>query len=336
MIGETEPIDDYFSTRTRIYILGFGSIVLIVICGLVVFGATVSRRIVEMRRIVDAIIDGDLQQRVPVTGTRDSFDQQAEAFNRMLDRINQLMGELRNVTNTISHELRTPLARLRNQLALIEWRDDAAPVVQAVSEAKAQADDLLAMFTAILRIAEVESGARRKGFERLDLGAVVREVHGLLEGVAQETGHQLSLGNCAEAWLTGDRLLLTQMVINLVENGLRHTPPGSTIDIALVEQPGAVRLTVADDGPGIPAEDRAQVMRRFGRLERSLRSEGHGLGLPLVASIVRLHGGLLHLADAGPGLSVAISFPLTGPLAEPLPEKEKGAGLSTRAPIPLK
>ncbi len=129
------------------------------------------------------------------------------------------------------------------------------------------------------------------------------------------------------------------MVINLVENGLRHAPPGSTIDIALVERPGEVVLTIADDGPGIPAEDREQVMRRFGRLERSLRSEGHGLGLPLVASIVRLHGGLLDLADAGPGLRVTISFPLSRshaePQPEPLAEKEKGANLSTRAPIPF-
>ncbi|MBO9669200.1 MAG: HAMP domain-containing histidine kinase [Sphingobium sp.] len=309
VIGETEPIDNYFSARKKAYILGFGLIVLIVMTGLVVFGATVSRRIGDTRRIVDAIIDGDLRQRIPVTGTRDGFDQQAEAFNRMLDRIVQLMAEIRNVTNDISHELRTPLARLRNQLALIQWRDEAEPVRQPLSDAIAQADDLLVMFAAILRIAEIESGARRAAFEQLSLGAVVREVHELLDGVAGETHHHLKLGSCPDAMLTGDRLLLTQMVINLVENGMRHTPEGSTVQIDVVEDLAVIRLIVADNGPGIPAEDRAQVMRRFGRLERSRRGEGHGLGLPLVDAIARLHGGSLQLADAGPGLSATITLP---------------------------
>lgn len=306
VIGETEPIDDYLSARKKSYILGYGSIMLVVVAGLIMFGKTVSGRILETRRIVDAIIDGDLRQRVPVAGTHDTFDQQAEAFNRMLDRITQLMAEIRNVTNDISHELRTPLARLRNQLALIQWREDAEPVRQPLGEAIAQADDLLAMFTAILRIAEVEGGARRAGFERLSLGEIAREVHELLEGIADESGHRLRLGCCDEAMLTGDRMLLTQMVVNLVENSIRHTPEGSTIELSVTEGPDEIRLTVVDDGPGIPDEDRAKVLRRFGRLDRSRRGEGHGLGLPLIDAIARLHGGSLQLADAGPGLAATV------------------------------
>lgn len=310
VIGETEPFDDYFATRKKIYILGFGLIIAIVLGGLAVFGATISRRIVETRRIVDAIIDGDLQQRVPVNGTRDGFDQQAAAFNRMLDRITQLMAEIRNVTNDISHELRTPLARLRNQLALLIWQDEAEPIRQPLSEALDQTDDLLAMSAAILRISEVESGARRSGFETLNLGEVVREVHDLLEGVAIETGHVLRLGPCADIMLTGDRILLAQMTMNLAENGLRHTPGGSTIDISVRMEEGFASLTVIDNGPGIAEERRAQVMRRFGRLEHSQPREGHGLGLPLVDAIARLHGGSLQLDNAGPGLAATIILPL--------------------------
>lgn len=309
VIAETEPIDDYFATRQRFYIIGFGSIVVVVLAGLLLFRRLIGDRIVEMRRTVDSIVEGDLRQRVPVNGDGGEFDQQALAFNRMLDRICDLMAEIRNVSNNISHELRTPLARLRNELTLLEERDEAAPIRPELGLAIEQADDLLAMFGALLRIAEIESGSRRGAFARVDLAGLAAEVAELLHPVAAEKSQLLTLGQCDPAPIEGDRQLLTQLLVNLAENSLHHTPGGTFVRLSVVRRADAVMLVVEDDGPGIPADQREIVMRRFARLETGAGKSGHGLGLPLAAAIARLHRGTLALEDAGPGLRVVVTFP---------------------------
>lgn len=309
VIAETEPIDNYNKTRVRLYVTGFGAIIIVVLAGLLLFRRLIGQRIIEMMRTADAIVDGDMQQRVPTLGDDGEFDQQAKSFNRMLDRIGELMGQIRNVSNDISHELRTPLARLRNQLALLEQGESAGPVREELSDAIAQADDLLAMFNAMLRISEIESGSRRRAFAPLSLGDLVTEVTELMEPIAAEAGHELRVGRCDPAHCVGDRQLLTQMLMNLIENGLRHTPAGSRIDLAVEESEVDIRLIVSDNGPGIPAEQRALVMRRFGRLDKSRSTAGHGLGLPLIQAIVRLHHGTMVLEDAAPGLRIILSFP---------------------------
>jgi signal transduction histidine kinase len=308
VFAETEPIDNYFAVRQRLYLIGFGSIIVVVLFGLLLFRRLIGRRIMEMRLTVDSIIEGDLRQRVPLNHDGGEFDQQAIGFNRMLDRINELMAEIRNASNSISHELRTPLARLRNELAILQAREDAGPLRGELEQATRQADDLLGMFSALLRIAEVESGERRAGFAPLDIAMLVREIVDLLSPVAAEQGQSLSIGDSPSAIIEGDRQLLSQMLVNLVENSLRHTPSGTAVTIALRKLPNAVEIVVEDTGPGISAEQRPIVMRRFGRLDRS-SERGHGLGLPLVGAIVRLHRGVLTLEDAHPGLRVVLHFP---------------------------
>lgn len=311
VFAETEPIDNYFAMRRRIYMAGFGAIVLVVLTGLLLFRLLVARRIDEMRTTAVAIIEGDLSQRVPVTGDGGEFDQQAATFNRMLDRINQLMGEIRNVSNDISHEMRTPLARLRNELALIEGSPEAAPVRGRVAMARAQADDLLGMFGAMLRIAEIENGSRRAGFAPLDLAQLVDEIVEMVRPVAEERGQQMVVERSDTARLEGDRQLLSQLVLNLLENAVRHTPAGTRVRLSVASGQGAVTLVVTDGGPGIPAAQRALVMRRFGRLDRTQgKVGGHGLGLPLADAIARLHHGTLMLEDAGPGLRVVVTLPV--------------------------
>ena len=309
VIAETEPIDNYNSARVRLYLIGFGAIIIVVLGGLLLFRRLIGQRIIEMMRTADAIVDGDMQQRVSTIGDDGEFDQQAKSFNRMLDRIGELMSQIRNVSNDISHELRTPLARLRNQLALLEQREAAGPVREELSDAIAQADDLLAMFSAMLRISEIESGSRRRAFAALSLGDLVHEVAELMEPIAAEAGRALQVGRCDPAPGVGDRQLLTQMLMNLIENGLRHTPVGSRIDLSVEEHEASIRLIISDNGPGIPAEQRALVMRRFGRLDKSRSTAGHGLGLPLIQAIVRLHHGTMALDDAMPGLRITLSFP---------------------------
>lgn len=309
VIGETEPVDHYRTARLYIFAIGFGSIILIVVGATVVFTRIVCQRIVEMRQTVDAIIDGDLTQRVPVDGSGSEFDRQAVAFNRMLARICDLMDEIRNVSNGLAHELRTPLARLRGELSLIAADAPDSPLRPRIEAAMAQADALLAMFAALLRISEIESGSRRRDFQPLDLAEVVGECIEALEPVAQEAGQVLELGATTPIRLRGDRQLLVNLVLNLIENAIRHTSAGTVIRVTLARQGASACLTVADNGPGIAPEDRERALRRFGRLD-SAASEGTGLGLALAQSIARLHGGTLALGDAAPGLSVMVTLPL--------------------------
>ncbi len=308
-IAETEPIDEYNMMRTRIYLLGFGAIIVLVVSALALFVRTVRRRITAVNATAAAIIDGDMRRRVAVGGTRSEFDDQARIFNRMLDRIGMLMAEISNISNDIAHDLRTPLARLHNQLTRIERHAETSALREEAAEARNQADELLEMFAAVLRIAEVEGGDRRAAFERLDLGALAAETGAMLVPVAQDSGHELIVDACEGVVVAGDRQLLNQAIINLIVNALRHTPSGSTIRLSVVTRDDSVILSVADNGPGIAPDQRDRALRRFGRIDKSRARAGHGLGLPLVDAIARLHRGTLELGDAAPGLVVTMAIP---------------------------
>jgi signal transduction histidine kinase len=313
VVAETEPFDSFRVMRSRIYLIGFGAIVVIVLGGVLAFSRLVSGRIADQRRTVDAIIAGDVRHRVPLGGSGDEFDRQAAAFNRMLDRITELMEGLRSVSNDIAHDLRTPLARLRGQLARIA--EDAGDPVQAerAEAALAQCDALLGMFAALLRIAEIEAGHRQAGFAPLDLAALVEETATMMIPVAEDTGQHLTLAvNLYPTGFVGDRQLLIQALVNLIGNAIKYGAPGGMIRVALDGSPeGGATLSVTDNGPGIAPEDHARALRRFGRLDSARGAAGHGLGLPLVAAIARLHRGRLVLGDAAPGLIAALVLPLS-------------------------
>jgi signal transduction histidine kinase len=310
LVAESEPIDNHDSQRVRILLLGFGGILVLVIAGTLVLSLVIRRNIEAVRRAAEAIVEGDMRARVPIAGSGTAFGQQAQAFNRMLDRIEGLMASLSQVSNDIAHDLRTPLARLHGQLASLAAEPAAEPLQARIEEAVAQSDEMLAMFAAILRIAEVEGGDRRAMFAPLDLAELAADTAGALEGMAEETGHILRLGPWQRTPIEGDQRLLTQLVVNLVENAVSHTPAGTAITVSAARQGGAAVLTVADTGPGIPAGQQALAMRRFGRLERSRGTPGHGLGLPLAHAIAVLHRGEVTLADGAPGLVVRVTLPI--------------------------
>ncbi|SFO16956.1 Signal transduction histidine kinase [Sphingomonas sp. OK281] len=309
-IAETEPFDDYNAARARIYLIGFGSIVLIVVGGMIFFVVTIGRRIGETRRTVDAIIDGDMARRVPIDRSGGEFAQQAMAFNRMLDRISDLMASISNVSNDIAHDLRTPLARLRSQLALTLRRAETDAQRAGLETAIAMSDDLLEMFAAMLRIAEVEGGDRRAAFAALDLAALADEIATMMQPVVADSGRTLVLDTAAPAGIVGDRQLLGQMLVNLIENAVRHTPVGTQMTIEVGATAAMAILVVTDTGPGIPADQRKLALRRFGRLDASRHDGGQGLGLALVEAITRLHRGTILLEDAAPGLRVVVTLPI--------------------------
>jgi signal transduction histidine kinase len=310
LAAESEPVENHDAHRLLILTIGFGGIVLLVIAGTIVLGVSIRRNIEKVRTAAESIVDGDMQARVPVEGAGTAFGAQATAFNHMLDRIGELMTSLSDISNDVAHDMRTPLARLHGHLRRIAADPAAAPVKGSVDDAVAQSEDLLAMFAAILRITEIEGGERRAMFARIDLSALARDVCESLDAMVEDGGRSLKLGALPPLSIDGDVRLLTQLLVNLVENAVNHTPPGTVIHLSLRQVANEAVLTIADNGPGIAAEDRAVALRRFGRIDKSRARPGHGLGLPLVLAIARLHRGGIELEDAAPGLAVRVHLPL--------------------------
>lgn len=272
------------------------------------------RRIEAINRTTHRIMAGDLSGRVPRGGGGDEIDRLAGNLNAMLDQIERLMTGMRQVTESVAHDLRTPLSRLRArvELALIRETDDPEVYRAVLQDTILEADRLLATFTALLSIAEAESGANRKALEPVRLAEVVRLAADLYEPVAEEKGLTLTIDIRAEPTVRGNEQLLAQAVSNLLDNAIKYTPEGGRIALSLEGGgPGqAARITVADNGPGIPPDMREKVLERFVRLDTARASPGNGLGLSLVDAVARLHGASLRLEDNEPGLRVGILFPL--------------------------
>jgi signal transduction histidine kinase len=290
--------------------LAFGGLLLIGIIAGFALSRAVQRRLDAISGAAEAIIDGDLGRRIPVQRGDDDLSRLAATINRMLDRIGVLMDSLRQVTSDIAHDLRTPLSRLRQRLER-SARQAANPADRAEIEgALRDVDAILATFAAVLRISEVEAGARRAAFRPIDLQALVRAVAEDFAPAAEDAGHRLEFQAGPSAWIEGDAELLTQMTVNLVENALRHTPSGSTVRLSTAVEPGAASLVVADNGPGVPEAERARLFDRFYRLERSRSTPGSGLGLAMVQAVARLHRGEARLSDGMPGLKAKVTFPV--------------------------
>jgi signal transduction histidine kinase len=271
-------------------------------------GGYLRRRLQAIAGTAEAIIGGDMERRIPVGPRGDEFDRLARSLNAMLERIAGLLDNVRQVSSDVAHDLRTPLSRLRNQLetSLGESGDRRATIEDAIR----RVDELLSLFAAILRIAEVESGSIRAFFGRVDLSALASEVAESFAPAMADRGHVLSWSVDPGLSTQGDRELIAQAVVNLLDNAQRHTPKGIGVRLALHAADGRARLSVADGGPGVPATDRERIVRRFTRLEQSRTTPGHGLGLNLVAAVARLHSAGLGFEDNSPGLVVTLDFPL--------------------------
>jgi len=268
-------------------------------------------RVDAIARTAEAIIEGDLARRVPVRGTGDDLDRLAGTLNRMLDRIGALMDSLRQVSSDVAHDLRTPLSRLHQRLEDARTHARlAAEYEAAIDGAVREAEGLLETFSALLRIAQVEGASPRAGFREVDLSAVTEAVADAYRPDAEEAGHRLTAEIAPGIVIHGDQELLTQAIANLVENALRHTPAGTHISVNLSQDCAAgTCLSVADDGPGVEAEDLPRLVHRFYRGERSRTTPGSGLGLSLVAAVAELHRAALRLDRRVPGLRAMLCFP---------------------------
>jgi signal transduction histidine kinase len=259
------------------------------------------------------IIDGDISHRLAVSSANDELDELARLINRMLDQINNLLEDVRQVSSDIAHDLRTPISHLRQHLDDALRRSSSVEQYRTnIDSAIRELDTILATFAGLLRIAQIEAGARRGGFKLVDLSSIVRNVTDALAPVAEETKRRLNLQIENEIQLSGDQELLTQMIFNLVENAVRHTPEGSRISISLRASDGNSELVVSDNGPGIPKELREKVFQRFYRMEKSRSTPGNGLGLSIVKAIADLHEARVTLSDSAPGLKIVVRFLRSG------------------------
>jgi len=289
-----------------------GLMLLFGLAGGILMSRNLLRRLDAITRTSSAIVAGDFSRRVPLTASHDEFDALAENLNVMLERTERLMKGMREVVDSVAHDLRTPLNRLRNRLEEMQRRiDPDDPHLDDIDSAIAETDRLITTFNALLLIAEADSGITRGTMAPLDLSAVVADVADLYAPLAEEKEIVLEVAPAGVLTIEGNRSLVSQALANLIDNAIKYTPAGGHVAVSAGETPRGIDLTVADSGPGIPAEDRARVLERFVRLEKSRNSPGTGLGLSLVAAVARMHDASLTLGDNAPGLKATITFPRT-------------------------
>jgi signal transduction histidine kinase len=273
------------------------------------------QRVRAIETAVAPLMRGDLNARLPISDRRDELDMLASIVNRMLDRVESLIGEIKGVSDSIAHDLRTPLTRLRAQLYRLQRETPEADARgSTIERCIADTDSLLNRFRALLRISELEDLHRRAGFAEVDLREKLQRVHELFSPVAEEKRIAFTLELPAElATVQADSGLLFEAVSNLVDNAIKFTPPGGHIALRMTQEKAGPRIDVIDNGPGVPAAEREAVLHRFYRTrtcrnEHECEAPGYGLGLSIVAAIVKLHEYRFEIADADGGSGTRMSL----------------------------
>ena len=260
-----------------------------------------SQRVRTIETAIEPIMRGDLGARLPLTDRRDEVDMLAAIVNRMLDRIERLLGEVKGVSDSIAHDLRTPLTRLRAQLYRLQTESDPAdPRTAMLERCIVDTDALLERFRALLRISELEDLHRRAGFAEVDLADTLRRVHELYTPVAEDKGVKFALSVADPPPVHADPHLLIEALSNLVANAIKFTPAHGNVELRAQRTPSGARIDVLDNGPGIPTAERGAVLHRFYRSECGRDTPGFGLGLSIVAAIIRLHDFRLEISDNTP------------------------------------
>jgi len=289
---------------------GSGLVIALSLAGGLFMSGKVLKRVENINETSRKIVRGDFSQRVATRGTQDEFDQLADNLNHMLEQIEQLMGGIRHVGDSIAHDLRTPLTRLRHSLEEAAAEKNQPALRQQVESSIREADQLLATFSALLRIARIESGGYKVRGEQVQLNSIVNDAMELYEVVAEQRKIGVTRKLAKVPTVAGDRDLIFQLVVNLLDNALKYTPPGGEVTISVTEEDSSILLSITDTGSGIPAADIDKVTQRFYRVDDSRKEPGSGLGLSLVRAVADLHAATLMFANMYPGLRVSVSIPV--------------------------
>lgn len=328
MLNDDSPALFFFEKLDNGYVLGVGkdmsslaateramgrtllwailAVLLMGSCGGIFLSRRTLAQLDSINRTAQAIGGGSLTQRIPLRDTGDELDELARTLNQMFDRIENLVANVRQVSTGIAHDLRTPLARLRNRLETFQTEHHRL-TEEAIASAIAEVDNILQTFAALLRLAELETGVLKERFTPVDLTAMASQILEVYKPIVEDAGKRLSSREMNMAVIAGDKNLLQQMLVNLLENALQHAGDGCEIVVSVKQKGSECMLQVADNGVGIPAAERDRVIKPFQRLDESV---GTGLGLSLVHATAQLHGGNLHLLDNHPGLLCQVTFPI--------------------------
>lgn len=293
-------------------IMGIGAVVI-----WFAIGRNALKRIDRVSEASQKIMAGDLSQRLPVSGSGDEFDRLSSSLNGMLGRIEQLNEGLKQVSDNIAHDLKTPLTRLRNKAADALNEYDANARRAALETIIGESDQLIRTFNALLMISRVEAGSIAAELSDIDISAIAADSAELYEPVAEEAGQTMICEISPGLSVRGNRELVGQAISNLIDNAIKYGgqgEAGSEIRVRVSRGTDGVEISVSDEGPGVPADKRAEVVKRFVRLDKSRSKPGTGLGLSLVEAIMALHGGRLQLTDTRshadyPGLTATMVFP---------------------------
>lgn len=309
-----EQLQQLKQVFNRALVLGVGLIFILATGGGLLMSSRLLKRVGALTAATGDIVAGHLDRRLEIRGSGDEFDELATRVNIMLDRLAALLASVRHVSDNIAHDLRTPLTRLRNRLELAA-RGAPAAVRDELEASVADADQLLATFAALLRIARIESGSYDAQYELLDVGTLVNDANELYLGVAQDKQLTLHAEIDSRAMVRGDRNLLFQALTNLLDNAIKHSPAGGVVSVVVRHDGSDVVIDVNDAGAGIPAAEYERVTQRFTRLDQSRSLPGSGLGLSLVKAVAELHRGNLSFGDNAPGLSASLKLPSVAKLA---------------------
>jgi len=310
LVGNDISDLDSFTGQIELAVIS-GVALIFVLAG--VASILVTRRTVDRIESINAtsraIMLSDLDKRIPLRGTHDEWDRVAENLNLMLDRIETLMGEVKQVSDNVAHDLRTPLTRMRGRLEKAYHGQRIGETDQSlIGDTIADLDAVLRMFSSITRISQIETQARKDGFRTVDLVEIASEVVELYDAAAEQDGTRLTVAGDREVLVTGDRDLIFDAIANLVDNAIKHGRAGGRIVVTNENIDGRAVISIADDGPGIPSGEYQHVFKRFYRLEHSRYTPGNGLGLSLVAAVARLHGARIEMLDNAPGLKFQLWF----------------------------
>jgi signal transduction histidine kinase len=297
-------------SRLRAYMLGglAWSAAIVVVGGLaigILLSTSQLRRVSDVRRVVQQIARGDFEARLPETG-RDEISWLSTMVNHMLDEVSRLMHEVKGACDGIAHDLRTPVIHIRSLLARIPDEQLTDTHAQLLLQARAETEDVLQRFAAIMRISEIESIKRKKGFSEVEIDALCQKVADLYQPVAAANGLTFAMNLRSRATIRADYPLMFEVLVNLLDNAIKFTPEGGTVRLQSEDGSDGPTIVVSDTGPGIPDEERSAVFQRFYRSDLTSTVPGSGLGLSVVQAVVRLHDFGLTLSDANPGLCVRL------------------------------
>jgi signal transduction histidine kinase len=310
LVGSDISDLDRFTDRIKIaVILGIALIFMLAgVASILVTRRTVGR-IESINATSRAIMLSGLDKRIPLRGTHDEWDRVAENLNLMLDRIETLMGEVKQVSDNVAHDLRTPLTRMRGRLEKAYHGPRIGEDDQSlIGDTIADLDAVLRIFSSLTRIAQIEAQARKGAFRTVNLVEITSEVVELYDAAAEQDGTRLTITGDHEVLVSGDRDLIFDAIANLVDNAIKHGRAGGEVVVTNETIDGQPVVSIADDGPGIPIDQCEHVFKRFYRLEQSRYTPGNGLGLSLVAAVARLHGARIELLDNAPGLKLRLWF----------------------------